>query len=209
MADPQGSDDQEGRDRGRQDRGRRDRRDQDRRDPRERLSRRLSYLLRHDPAAVGIELSPDGWVDLHQLVEAMTAHGDRVTVDEVVDVLATATKQRFELADNRIRALQGHSIPVDLGLSPTPPPQLLYHGTVARFLPGIRRDGLHRGSRTHVHLSPDRQTAIRVGQRRGRPVVLTIRAQEMHRAGHTFLRAANGVWLTTHVPPHYIDPDTP
>lgn len=174
-------------------------------DPRERLSRRLSYLLRHNPAAAGIELSRDGWVDLDRLVEAMTAGGDPVTAEDIVDVLATATKRRFELVDNRIRALQGHSVPVDLGLAPTPPPPLLYHGTVARFLPSIRRHGLRPGSRTHVHLSPDRRAATEVGQRRGEPVVLTIRAQEMHRAGHTFLRAANGVWLTSDVPARYIE----
>ena len=174
-------------------------------DPGERLSKRLSFLLRHKPSAVGIELSPDGWVDIDLLVEAMNADGDAVTVDDIADVIATATKQRFEIDGNRIRAAQGHSISVELGLPPTPPPAQLYHGTVGRFAGSIRREGLMPKSRTHVHLSPDRRTAIEVGRRRGSPIVLTIRAQEMSLAGHVFFCAANRVWLTAHVPPAYID----
>jgi putative RNA 2'-phosphotransferase len=75
---------------------------------------------------------------------------------------------------------------------------------VAANLPGIRKLGLVRGRRHHVHLSPDHDTAVAVGWRRGVPVVLRIDAAGMHAAGHVFYRAANGVWLTDHVPPQYV-----
>jgi putative RNA 2'-phosphotransferase len=111
--------------------------------------------------------------------------------------------------DGLIRAAQGHSVPVDLRLDPLPPPAVLYHGTVRRFLAAIRADGLRRGRRGHVHLSADPDTATAVGARRGHPVVLRVDAAGMHRAGHPFYRAANGVWLTDHVPPQWIDDEPP
>lgn len=121
-------------------------------------------------------------------------------------MVARNDKQRFALSPDgqRIRARQGHSLPVDLGLEPVAPPELLYHGTAATFLPAIRRDGLLPGSRQHVHLSADAPTASEVGQRRGKPVVLAVEAGRMHRDGLRFHRADNGVWLTARVPDTYI-----
>jgi putative RNA 2'-phosphotransferase len=168
------------------------------------LSRYLSYVLRHDPGAAGITLDGAGWVDVTALLDALARHGrpvDRAALDAVV---AGTDKQRFEQRDGRIRAVQGHSVPVDLQLAAVPPPPVLYHGTVSRFLPGIRSHGLRPGSRHHVHLSADETTAAAVGSRRGHPVVLRIDAAGMHRQGYVFHRAANGVWLTVHVPPEWI-----
>jgi putative RNA 2'-phosphotransferase len=108
------------------------------------------------------------------------------------------------VSGDRIRASQGHSVEVDLGLSPAPPPATLFHGTVERFLASIRREGLVPGARTHVHLSADVETARRVGQRRGAPVVLVVDAAAMAAAGLTFRRSENGVWLTDRVPPEYL-----
>jgi putative RNA 2'-phosphotransferase len=121
-------------------------------------------------------------------------------------VVRTNDKQRFAYSadGNRIRANQGHSLPIDLGLVPVEPPELLYHGTVLRFLDAIRRDGLVKGKRHHVHLSPDPQTATNVGQRRGQPIVLAIEAGRMFRDGHAFYRSENGVWLTDAVPAAYV-----
>jgi putative RNA 2'-phosphotransferase len=122
-------------------------------------------------------------------------------------VVATSAKQRFAISEDgrRIRASQGHSVPVDLGYAPAEPPELLFHGTPRSSLPAIRAEGLQKRDRHHVHLSPDVATARTVGARRGAPVVLTIAAGRMHRDGHVFLRSANGVWLTDHVPPAYIE----
>ena len=121
------------------------------------------------------------------------------------EVVATNDKKRFSFSpDGRlIRANQGHSVEVDLGLVPVEPPELLYHGTVERFLDSIRERAL-RGNRHHVHLSADRETAARVGQRRGRPVVLVVEAGRMHNDGQVFYRSENGVWLTEAVPPTYL-----
>jgi putative RNA 2'-phosphotransferase len=122
-------------------------------------------------------------------------------------VVAESDKQRFALSPDgsRIRANQGHSVEVDLGLDPRTPPEVLYHGTASRFVDSIRGSGLHAGSRTHVHLSSDVETARRVGQRHGSPVVLTIAAGRMHRDGRAFYRSENGVWLTAAVPAEYIE----
>lgn len=108
------------------------------------------------------------------------------------------------MENDRIRASQGHTVPVDLGLPPAEPPAYLYHGTVGHALESIRNEGLRPMDRTHVHLSPDRETATKVGARRGRPVVLPVDAGAMHRAGHTFHVSANGVWLTASVPPAFL-----
>jgi putative RNA 2'-phosphotransferase len=128
---------------------------------------------------------------------------DRETLARVV---AESDKQRFALSPDgrRIRANQGHSVAVDLGLEPRTPPEVLYHGTASRFVDSIRESGLHPAARTHVHLSPDEETAREVGQRHGKPVVLTIAAGRMHRDGRQFFQSANGVWLTDAVPAEYI-----
>ncbi|GIJ36597.1 RNA 2'-phosphotransferase [Micromonospora sediminimaris] len=167
-------------------------------------SRFLAYVLRHRPEAVDITLDEGGWVDVKVLLAALARHGRPVTRQVLAELVAGTDKQRFELHAGRIRAAQGHSVRVDLRLEPVVPPALLYHGTVARHLPGIRAEGLRPRGRTHVHLSVDRETAVTVGARRGDPVVLTVDAAGMHRRGFVFYRAVNGVWLTGHVPPGWI-----
>jgi putative RNA 2'-phosphotransferase len=169
-------------------------------------SRFLAYLLRHNPAAVGVTLDGSGWVGVDALLAAMARHGRPLSRDALDALVAGGDKRRFELSDGRIRAAQGHSIPVDLGLEPQAPPPVLYHGTVERFLPGILAHGLRPGRRTHVHLSADVESAVTVGTRRGDPIVLLVDAAGMHRDGHAFFRAANGVWLTVHVPPQWMVP---
>ena len=171
-----------------------------------RISKFLSLVLRHRPETIGLTLAPDGWVGVDELLEACRAHGRAIPRHVLAEVVATNDKRRFSFNPDgtQIRANQGHSVDVELGLEPVEPPELLYHGTVARFLDSIRGQGLVRGSRQHVHLSADRQTAERVGQRRGRPVVLVVEAARMHRDGHEFYLSENGVWLTGAVPPEYL-----
>ncbi|KUN10606.1 RNA 2'-phosphotransferase [Streptomyces yokosukanensis] len=168
------------------------------------VSKYLSKHLRHQPERIGLTLDQGGWVEIDALIAAATAHGFRFTREELDHVVATNDKQRFAIKGGLIRASQGHSVEVDLGLPPAPPPPHLYHGTVARNLDAIRTDGLRPMSRHAVHLSADRETATRVGARRGRPVVLTVDAAAMHRDGHVFRVSANGVWLTQAVPPRYL-----
>jgi putative RNA 2'-phosphotransferase len=171
-----------------------------------RLSRRLSYILRHDPASVGLTLDPQGWVAVDDLLAALGTAVSRADLDAVV---AGNDKRRYAIRPgpggrDEIRASQGHSVPVDLGLDEAPPPPLLYHGTSTAALPSIRARGLERGGRHHVHLSPDVPTAQAVGRRRGPVAVLAVDAAAMSAAGYPFYRSANGVWLTDHVPPEYL-----
>jgi len=172
-----------------------------------RASRFLSWVLRHAPHEVGLSLDEAGWADVEALLAVCEDRGVSLDRAGLVGLVASSDKQRFVWSPDgrRLRAVQGHSIPVELGHPEREPPARLFHGTVARFLAAIRRDGLHPGQRHHVHLSSDLTTAAAVGRRRGTPVVLTIRADAMHAAGHRFFLSPNGVWLTERVPPHFVE----
>ena len=171
-----------------------------------RISKYMSLVLRHEPSAADVNLDPEGWVDVEDLLAGAANKGFSFTREELDEVVRSSDKQRFALSNDgrRIRASQGHSVSVDLGLAPETPPPTLFHGTVERFLSSILSAGLEKRGRQYVHLSGDVDTALRVGSRRGQPILLQIAAAEMHSAGHQFFRSANGVWLTEHVPPQYI-----
>ncbi|MGW8487641.1 RNA 2'-phosphotransferase [Streptomyces sp. NPDC055886] len=176
------------------------------------VSKYLSKHLRHQPERIGLTLDDHGWVAVEELLRAAARHGFPLSRAELDHAVATNDKRRFTVESgtgsgvegDRIRANQGHTVTVDLDLPPTEPPAYLYHGTVARVMDAIRAEGLRPMARHHVHLSPDRETATRVGARRGRPLVLTVDAGAMHRAGHVFRVSANGVWLADAVPPQFL-----
>jgi putative RNA 2'-phosphotransferase len=170
----------------------------------QRLGRLLAYVLRHRPDAAGLVLDRHGWADVDELVAGLRRTGRRVEAADVRRVADADAKGRYEINGSRIRAAQGHSVEVDLGLPPRRPPDVLYHGTVERSLTSIMASGLRPGSRQFVHLSPDVATARAVGGRRGPPVVLVVDAAGMHNAGHEFRRASNAVWLSVAVPPEYL-----
>lgn len=167
-------------------------------------SKFLSYVLRHNPAAIGVKLDDNGWISIDALLDATAAHGHPISRDRLAQILTAPGKRRFQTDGGRIRAAHGHSIPVDLQLEPCQPPDQLYHGTIARFLPGIRAEGLKPGNRTHVHLAADPAAAAQTAARRGKPVILVIDAAAAHQHGHQFYRAANGTWLTIHLPAQWI-----
>ncbi|MEV4558867.1 RNA 2'-phosphotransferase [Kitasatospora sp. NPDC049285] len=171
-------------------------------------SKMLSRILRHDPGAVGVSLDAAGWVEIDTLLAALARHGRALTRAELDHVVATNNKRRFAYsADGRsIRASQGHTVEVDLGLPVTVPPEVLYHGTATRTLGPILAEGLRPMARQDVHLSADTDTAVRVGSRHGRPVVLRVDAAAMAADGHEFRVSDNGVWLTGEVPPQYLAP---
>jgi putative RNA 2'-phosphotransferase len=170
------------------------------------LSKFLSLILRHQPEKIDLVLDDQGWVDVDQLIERCNAHGQQLTRPLLERVVAENDKQRFAFSEDgrQIRASQGHSLEIDLGLPPSAPPPLLYHGTASRFIDSIRATGLHSASRQHVHLSSDTATATKVGQRHGRPVILIVRSGEMAAAGHQFFLSANAVWLTERVPLEFL-----
>ena len=171
-----------------------------------RLSKFLSLVLRHDPDKIGIQLDAAGWTDVEALLAACGRHGVALMRERLEQIVAGSEKQRFAFDETRtrIRASQGQSVPVNLGYERQTPPEILFHGTVARFLDSIRASGLQRSQRHHVHLSADAATARKVGLRRGVPVILSVNARAMHEAGHEFLLSANGVWLVDHVPSQFI-----
>jgi putative RNA 2'-phosphotransferase len=171
-------------------------------------SKFLSLVLRHQPEVVGMQLDPEGWLLIDELIENANRSGTHLSLELLHEVVATSDKRRFALSEDglRIRANQGHSVTdVELNLEPVVPPNVLYHGTVAAFLDSIREQGLLKRSRNHVHLSEDIETAKKVGARRGKPVILTIHSNAMHQSGLTFYQSANGVWLTDAVPVSFIE----
>jgi len=170
-------------------------------------SKFLSLILRHEPDLVGLTLGQAGWVGVDELLQAANRHGVALTLERLKHLVETNSKKRFAFSEDgtRIRASQGHSVTVALQYPPLPPPERLYHGTAPRFLEGIRIHGLRKMQRHDVHLVAETNTAMQVGGRQGKAVLLSIRAGEMHRAGFVFRRSDNSVWLVEHVPPQFID----
>jgi len=173
-----------------------------------RISKFISLILRHKPSEIGLILDDNGWADVEELIEKSKLRNQNFTVAQLEEVVVTNDKQRFGFNEDRtkIRANQGHSLKtVDLELKAIQPPEFLYHGTVARFIESIEKQGLQKQSRQHVHLSGDRDTAVKVGSRRGKPIVLCINAIDLHNQGHLFYLSKNDVWLTDAVPSEFID----
>jgi len=171
-----------------------------------RLSKFLSLVLRHQPELVGISLDEQGWTDVKTLLEKMRQSESTFTFDALKHIVDTSPKKRFAFNStlDKIRANQGHSVEVELGYAAASPPELLYHGTALRNLESIMAKGLEKRDRHHVHLSGDTETALKVGQRHGKPVILQVHAARMASNGFTFFLSDNGVWLTDHVPAEYI-----
>lgn len=171
-----------------------------------RISKLMSLILRHQPDVIGVKLDANGWLDVDQLIQGINRKGIPFDFEQLQLVVDQNDKKRFAFNENktRIRANQGHSVKVDVELKATTPPDILFHGTVDRFLDSIMEKGLIPKSRLHVHLSADLETAQRVGSRRGKPIILKIDTKSMLEKGHVFYRSENGVWLTDQVPVNFI-----
>ncbi len=170
------------------------------------VSKFISYHLRHNPDAIGLELAPGGWVRVEALLLGAERSGFPFSREELARVVETSDKKRFsfDATGQLIRANHGHSVPVDLQLEPAKPPAILYHGTATHSVASILQDGLEKRSRVYVHLSIDVPTARSVGSRHGSPVILRIDAGTMHDAGHVFFCSTSGVWLVEDVPAQYL-----
>ncbi|MCF5471073.1 RNA 2'-phosphotransferase [Pseudomonas syringae] len=171
------------------------------------VSKFLSYVLRHEPQSIGLQLDKEGWAEIDCLIAGAAKGGVALDRELILAVVSSSDKRRFATSEDAqyIRAVQGHSIEsVDIQYIEKEPPELLYHGTATRFLTSIQQQGLIAGSRHHVHLSQDFTTAIDVGQRYGKPAVLKVEALQMHQQGFKFFQAENDVWLTGYVPNFFI-----
>ncbi len=171
------------------------------------ISRFLSFILRHQPDSIGLQLDAQGWADVDELLAKARRNGKSISRELLQHVVETNDKKRFTLSDDgqRIRAAQGHSnATVQITYEPQTPPATLYHGTASRFIAAIMREGLKPGSRHHVHLSADLETARKVGARHGKPVLLQLDVEAMLAAGMEFYCADNGVWLSAQVAPQFL-----
>jgi putative RNA 2'-phosphotransferase len=169
-------------------------------------SKFISLVLRHKPEEIGLTLDGNGWADVNELLDKSRTNGPSITFDELKKIVETNEKKRFSFNDDlsKIRANQGHSVEVDVRLNRVAPPEILYHGTAERFLNEILNGGLKKMNRLHVHLTDNYETAVKVGMRHGKPVVLAVSAKVMHEEGAVFYLSENSVWLVEHVEPHYL-----
>ena len=168
-------------------------------------SKFISLILRHKPETIGITLDEHGWANVDELIAgvAKTHPIDMAILEQIV---AEDEKQRYSFNEDKtlIRANQGHSIPVDVELEEKQPPEILYHGTGEKYVSSINEQGLNPKSRLYVHLSKDEATAVKVGQRHGKPVIYQVKSGDMYRDGYKFFCSVNGVWLTKSVPVKYL-----
>ncbi len=170
------------------------------------LSRFIALILRHKPEAVGITLDEHGWASVSELLSGINASGNEIDMQTLEEIVAEDEKQRYSFnADKtKIRANQGHSVNVEVELKNAEPPEILFHGTGEKYVASIKSEGLKPKSRLYVHLSKDRETAVKVGSRHGKPFVFEVNSGEMSRNGYEFFLSENGVWLTKIVPAEYL-----
>ena len=169
-------------------------------------SKFLSLVLRHSPETIHLKLDENGWANVDELIIKCNQHQKKLDLELLNIVVEMNDKKRFAFNEDKtkIRASQGHSIEVELNLKEALSLEFLYHGTVDASIDGIKEKGLQKMSRQHVHLSKDKETAIKVGSRRGKPIILKVEARRMHEEGFRFYLSENEVWLTDEVPVKYI-----
>lgn len=171
------------------------------------ISKFLSLVLRHQPEIIGIQLDQNGWIDINELIEKINNYGIKLDRETLNNIVETNSKKRFAFNDtlDKIRASQGHSIEIELGYTNQKPPEILYHGTGERTVQSILNTGLQKQDRQYVHLSSDIETAVKVGQRHGKPFVFKVFAEKMYNDNYQFFISDNGVWLTDGVPVKYLE----
>jgi putative RNA 2'-phosphotransferase len=170
------------------------------------ISKFLSLVLRHQPETIAITLDQNGWTDVKDLIEKVNNFGIKFDRETLNHIVATNPKKRFTFNDtlDKIRASQGHSVEIELGYTNQKPPKILFHGTAEKFVQSILNTGLEKGNRQQVHLSADIETAIKVGQRHGKPFVFKVLAEQMYDDKFEFFISDNGVWLTDNIPTKYL-----
>lgn len=168
-------------------------------------SKFIALILRHKPETIGISLDEHGWANVDELISGI-AKSQPFDMDMLKEIVETDNKQRYSFNEDKtlIRANQGHSIPVDVELEKKTPPTILYHGTAEKYEAAIDAQGLIPKSRLYVHLSTDIDTAKKVGERHGKPIIYEVMAGKMNEAGIDFYQSVNGVWLTKVVNIEYL-----
>lgn len=170
------------------------------------LSKYLSLILRHKPEVIGITLDEHGWANVEELINGISKT-NTFNMQMLEEIVSTDEKQRYSFNEDKtlIRANQGHSVQVDVELEKVTPPRYLWHGTAEKYVESIDKNGLIPKSRLYVHLSADKETAMKVGSRHGNPVIYRVRSFDMTQDGFEFYLSKNGVWLTETVPVKFLD----
>lgn len=171
------------------------------------LSKEVSYALRHAPWEYELELDDEGWVDVRQLLSSLheSREWQELSEQDLHVMIDKSDKKRHEISESKIRALYGHSIPQKILKDPKVPPEILYHGTARRLIEQIMEKGLLPQNRQYVHLSADTATALQVGKRRdGEPKLLEIQALKAWSEGIKFYLGNDKVWLADTIPSRYI-----
>lgn len=171
------------------------------------MSRILSLVLRHEPHSIGMSLDEDGWAGIDDLIEGLRKDGKKIDREILERVVEGGAEKRFIFSEDglMVRAIEGHSVSINVTLQEMEPPTWLFHGTSVAAMERIEGEGLLAKQRDHVHLSDNKPSAGKVAERKGKPVVLEVAAGLMFKNGFIFYRASNGVWMTSHVPPDYIN----
>ena len=171
-----------------------------------RCSKFLSFVLRHNPEQIQLKIDQQGWVNVSDLLSRMQFSKNGISQSLLEEIVRADDKQRFSFSDDgkRIRANQGHSRYVDLGLKGEKPPKILYHGTAKKNIDVIFKQGVKKMKRQYVHLSEKVETARSVGIRYGESVILEISSNIMYEEGFKFYCSKNRVWLTEEVPAKYL-----
>jgi len=172
------------------------------------ISKFLSLILRHKPEIINLKLDKNGWANIDELIEKTNNKETNIVLnyDLLEKIVSINDKKRFKIdpEGKRIRANQGHSLNVDIELKEIKPPDILFHGTAIKFIENIKKKGINRGNRLYVHLSPNKEIAMAVGKRHGKPIVLDINSKKMFQDGYKFYLSENLIWLTKKILPIYI-----
>jgi putative RNA 2'-phosphotransferase len=172
----------------------------------QKIGRFLSLVLRHDPASIGLQLDSQGWAKIDELLTALKQNSKTLS-HEGLQTIVEHSNQRFSFSEDggSVRASQGHSINIDIKLTPESPPEFLYHSTCSRFMDTIESKGLSKMSRQHVHLCGDIRSAHEVGRKHRKPIILEVAARLMESHRFQFFKSEDGIWLTEAVPPDYLN----
>ncbi|WP_059172942.1 RNA 2'-phosphotransferase [Bacillus sp. FJAT-27445] len=174
------------------------------------LSKEMSYALRHAPWEYELELDNDGWVSVEQVLNALQHNSEWVSINEsdLRKMIEVSDKERHQIQNGRIRALYGHSVPQKILKKEGNPPPILFHGTARRIVDDIFSNGLQPMARQYVHLSIDVETANLVGKRKdSNPVILKVNSVEALMEGIKFYQGNNDIWLADSIPPKFISVD--
>ncbi len=172
----------------------------------EKLSKFLSFVLRHHPEQYNLELDEEGFVLLDDLMGCLknTPHS-WAKIEDIEKLISEGERKRFEIRGDKIRALYGHSVKIKIESSFCPE-SFLYHGTSPERLTEILNDGLCPMERQFVHLSKEKETAYKVGKRHyPEPVILKIDAPGASKSGIDFFDRGEVV-LSEKIPPEFIEP---